>query len=382
MSKIMDCQNRLVNMAEKVGYITERDVLDLYGSYNLSLQEIDMLTESLQAQGILVYESRTRGKVELNEDLMDYTRTDYESIYTELLNMSESLRPLVEDVRNCPPPQHGEIRRLVKQMHEGNSYARDRLISSHLRMVLKIALSTAKKYELDIEDAVGAGFEGLITAVDKYELDGASAFSSYASLWIIQYIHRLCRAEWIDYYVPIHVQEKMAGVYLSCLSHAGTFDEAVLTDPELQREIAEDLGMTIPEVSRVLKLCCMQKFGKISMEDVSEKESEEFENPDQDAGEESMNAGSCFACDDSGIAAGAEREERTAQIERALSLLSPREAEVLKMRFGFRNDHGMTLEEVGKHFGVTRERIRQIQRDAFKTLNRSGCADSLRDFLN
>ena len=87
-------------------------------------------------------------------------------------------------------------------MNEINSFARQRLITIYMRIVLKIALSMSKQYEFDLEDAISAGFMGLIVAVDRYDVSGFSAFLSYASMWIQQNIQRECNPVWIDYYFP------------------------------------------------------------------------------------------------------------------------------------------------------------------------------------
>ena len=94
------------------------------------------------------------------------------------------------------------------QVKNGNAYARERLISCHLRLALKIALSFSKKHKYDLEDCVSAGFIGLITAADRFDPNGFSTFQGYASMWILQTIERECKPKWIEYYLPINYRDK------------------------------------------------------------------------------------------------------------------------------------------------------------------------------
>lgn len=218
MSKVAECQQLLFDEAAKKGFLTFDDIMDMSDTYSLSVSEVDQLSEALQLRGIIIYETAP-----LEKDLdrfEDYSRIDYDVIFKEIVSLSDELEYIVELIKKLPPPQYGEISALTAQIADGNTYARERLILIHLRIVLKIALSMAKAHHYNIVDAVSAGFIGLIIAVDRFDPDGFSAFQSYASLWIQQNINRECNPVWIEYYFPAHYKEKMLPVYERYLFHS------------------------------------------------------------------------------------------------------------------------------------------------------------------
>ena len=364
LSKVNDCREYLISLSKKAGYLTLDDILDASDTYNLSLPEVDILTEDLQIRGILVYETVPENIV-YDDDLIDYSRTDYESIYAELVNMSASLRPLIEEIKAYPPPQYGETRSLAIQVQSGNSYARDRLICLHLRLALKIALSSTKEYELDVEDAVSAGFEGLITAVDKFDPNGFSSFLSYASMWIFQNIQRQCKPNWFNYYFPAHVQEGMMKVYLSYNGYNGTFNKSAGDNKELLSKIANDTQLALDKVEELIKLCYIQKIGKCVI------------NNDFFCSNNMISSLPFLIYDDSVVT---EQKELELGVEEVLGTLTSKEAYVLKMRYGIKKDHCYTLEEVGIELNVTRERIRQIEEKALRKIRKSNRAKKLIDY--
>ena len=368
MSKITDCQKLLISESEKKGFLTFDDIMDLSDVYSLSVSEVDQLSNALEIRGIIIYETAP-----LEKDIdhfEDYSRIDYEAIFKEIISLSPELEYVVDLIRKLPPPQYGEISVLTAQTVAGNTYARERLILIHLRVVLKIALSMAKSHQYDIVDAVSAGFVGLVFAVDRFNPDGFSAFQSYASLWIQQNINRECNPVWMEYYFPAHYKEKMLPAYERYLNHycnnctPGNLCEALVS------EIADSLDISFSEVSEYLTTAIKQAENHLYLCDYFEES--DYEDPLPWSQELIQTDNSLF-------------EEVAASMARsallnALSSLTPREAGVMRLRTGFDDGHPLTLEEVGTIYGVTRERIRQIEARALQRLRHPSRAKKLKDF--
>ena len=167
----------MIKEAERKGYLTFDDIMDMADTYNLSVSEVDKLSEYIQMRGIIVYEDAPETKA-FEETLEDYSRVDYDAIFNEIITSSPDLEKIVNEVKKLPPPQYGEVQTLSMQAANQNSYARERLVTIHLRLALKIALSTAKQYKYDFSDAVSAAFTGLLIAVDLIDPIGVSKFQT------------------------------------------------------------------------------------------------------------------------------------------------------------------------------------------------------------
>lgn len=368
MSKVADCQKLLIAESEKKGFLTFDDILDLSDTYSLSVSEVDQLSEALEIRGIIIYETAPSGKD--IDHFEDYSRIDYEAIFKEIISLSPELEYVVELIRKLPPPQYGEISALTAQTVAGNSYARERLILIHLRIALKIALSMAKAHQYDIVDAVSAGFVGLVIAVDRFTPDGFSVFQSYASLWIQQNINRECNPIWMSYYFPAHYKEKMLPVYERYLSHScedcvpGRLCDAFIT------AISDELDIPFLQAREYLCAAIQQTEGHLYIADFFEEN----------------NDGDIPACPQEFIQTDDLLFQRTAAsmarvvLSNALDSLTPREADVIRLRTGFDDGHPLTLEDVGVIYGVTRERIRQIETKALRKLRHPSRAKKLKDF--
>lgn len=364
MSKVAECQQLLFDESEKKGFLTFDDIMDMSDTYSLSVSEVDQLSEALQLHGIIIYET---APLEKDFDRFeDYSRIDYDAIFKEVISLSDELEYIVELIKKLPPPQYGEISALTAQTAEGNAYARERLILIHLRVVLKIALSMAKAHQYNIVDAVSAGFVGLIIAVDRFDSNGFSAFQSYASLWIQQNINRECNPVWMEYYFPAHYKEKMLPAYERYLSHSCEKCESNRICDRLIAEISEEMDITIAQVEEYLSAAIQQAEKHMSFE-----ESDDESIPG--VPEELLQA------DDMLFERVAASMARAALFD-ALDSLKPKEADVLRLRTGFDSGRPLTLEEVGEIYGVTRERIRQIEARALRRLGHPSRAKKLKDF--
>lgn len=364
MSKVADSQKLLIAESEKKGFLTFDDIMDISDAYSLSVSEVDQLSEALEIRGIIIYETAPVGKD--TGHFEDYSRINYESIFEEIISLSPELEYVIELVRKLPPPQYGEISALTMQTAAGNIYARERLILIHLRVALKIALSMTKLHQYDIIDAVSAGFIGLIIAVDRFDPDGFSAFQSYASLWIQQNINRECNPIWIEYYFPAHYKEKMLPAYERYLSHSCEYCVENHICDRLLAEIAEELDIDIIQAEEYLSVAIQQAEQHIYFEENDDETitgiPEELTQTDD----------TLFECVVSSMARDA--------LSAALNSLKPKEADVIRLRTGFDSGRPMTLEEVGAIYGITRERIRQIEAKALRKLSHPSRAKKLKDF--
>ena len=358
MSKVADCQQLLIAESEKKGFLTFDDIMDMSDAHSLSVSEVDQLSEALEIRGIIIYETAPSGND--IDHFEDYSRIDYEAIFKEVVSLSPELEYIVDLIRKLPPPQYGEISALTAQISAGNAYARERLILIHLRVVLKIALSMAKSHQYDIANTVSAGFVGLIIAVDKFDPDGFSAFQSYASLWIQQNINRECNPIWMEYYFPVHYKEKMLPAYERYLNHwcGDCVPDSICEN--LVSEIADNLDVSFSEAREYLATAIRQAEDHMYLSDYFEE---------HDCEELLSWPRELVQSDDFLLEKVATSMTRDA-ILNVLNSLTPKEADIIRLRNGFDDGHPLTLEDVGAIYGVTRERIRQIEAKAFRKIRR------------
>ena len=373
MSKLIECQQNLLTLAQAKGYLTFDDILDAADASLLSLSDIDRLSDNLQSLGVLLYETEPEQQEEDADAYADYSRTDYGAIFSEITDLSDAISPMIELVKEILPPQFGEVQNLVEQLQYGNNYARERLVLSHLRIALKIALSVSKQYSYNIEDAVSASFIGLMEAVERFDPNGFSAFQSYASMWIQQNIHRYCTPVWMESYCPVHVKEKIYPVLLQYNHNTGTIITDAAFDPTIVDAIAEENELSFSQVERILRFAYTQLFGHIELDAAPVAE--------EDLDTERL---SLFKIDNvealnDNLDEIIERKALREALDKLLETFTPREQEIIRLRFGF-NGVPKTLEEVGQIFDVTRERVRQIENKCIRQLRHPAKSKRIRDF--
>lgn len=373
MSGLIECQQNLLALASDKGYLTFDDILDAASTSLLSLSEIDRLSDNLQSLGVLLYETEPERHEDDSDAYSDYSRTDYGAIFSEITSLSDAVSPLIELVKEILPPQFGEVQSLVEQLQYDNNYARERLVLSHLRIALKIALSVSKQYSYNIEDAVSASFIGLMEAVEHFDPNGFSAFQSYASMWIQQNIHRYCSPIWMEYYCPVHVKEKIFPVLLQYNHNAGTIIVDDSFDPTIVSAIAEETEMSDLQVERILRFARAQLLGRIDVDAISP--------PEDQLDNESLMRFSIDLIEATidGPFEIVERKVLRENLEKLLESFTSREQEIIRLRFGF-DGVPQTLEEVGQIFNITRERVRQIENKCIRRLRHPSKAKIIRDF--
>ncbi len=362
MSNLSDGIQQLVATSEAKGYLTFDDIMDVSDALSLNFTDVDRLSEALQLRGVIVYETEPTAP-ESKDSLEDYSRVDYDAIFSEITSMSDSLLPLVKQVKELPPPQYGEIHLLTSQVANGNEYARDRLITIHVRNALKIALALSKQYDYDIEDAISAGLNGLCVAVDKFDPNGFSAFQSYASMWIQQHIHRDCRPSFIKFYYPAHYMTDLLSVYTVYKNHNCSHCRSGKLCSVLIAEVATKCNFSEDNAKSYLASLMQQ----LTIMDI-----DSFADDDE-------NLASALIVETTTFDLVATKE-LSALCEAVINTLKDREADIVRLRYGFETGEPLTLEEVGKIYGLTRERIRQIESKAFKKLQHPTRKQMLKDF--
>lgn len=294
------------------------------------------------------------------EDFVDETEEN-ETEDVELGYIPDSTRAYIYQIARIPLLTKEEEQELGRRIQEGDAEAENKLAESNLRLVVSIAKKYINRSKLPFLDLVQEGNIGLMTAVKRFDYTKGYKFSTYATWWIKQSISKAAVENSRTIRVPLHIIEK-----LSRLSAVSRELLQTLNREPTVAEIAK--AMNLPE-DKVRDLQAIVK-DPISMES-SLNDEDDTSIGDLVADEE-----------DYSPIETVHREEVSAKIATILTTLDSREAEVLTLRFGLNGKAPKTLEEVGKHFNLTKERIRQIEQKALKKLRNPVRANMLRDCLD
>lgn len=328
--------------------INEEDLLNKLEKLDLEPQDIEDIYKELADAGITVAEQSSAKNDKLLQKIMNE------------VNIDDSVKMYLKDIGRVPLLNAEEELQLAKEMAEGNTEAKEKLINANLRLVVSIA----KRYVgrgMSFLDLIQEGNLGLMKAVDKFDYTKGFKFSTYATWWIRQAITRSIADQARTIRIPVHMVEtinKLIKISRALLQKYGR-------EPT-QAEIAEAMGISEARVVEIQK---------IAQDPVS------LETP---IGEEDDSHLGDFIEDTSATAPidAAEANMLKEQVNEILGTLAPREAMVLILRYGLRDNRPRTLEEVGKVFNVTRERIRQIEAKALRRLKHPNKTKKLRDFLD
>ena len=280
--------------------------------------------------------------------------------FTETLNVDDPVRMFLKEIGKIPLLSLEEETDLAYKMVNGDKEAKRILVESNLRLVVSIA----KRYigrGMHFLDLIQEGNLGLIKAVDKFDPSKGYKFSTYATWWIRQAITRSIADQARTIRIPVHMVET-----INRLIRTSRHLLQVMGREPTPEEIAEEMEMPVEKVREILKIA----QEPISLETpVGEEEDSNIGNfiPDDEAPSPSDQAADILL-----------RE----QIEDVMETLTPREAKVLRLRFGLEDGRTRTLEEVGKEFMVTRERIRQIEAKALRKLRHPSRSKRLKDFMS
>ena len=364
----------LLQLAAQQGYITFDNIMNQADAFLLPIQDFDWLSNSLIGKGILVYnEAPEKLALDTNDDddYYDYAQINYAKVYRRIVQLNPALEHLVNSIENILPPQKHETKKLKYQVVEGNAFARNRLIEMHLRMALRIALQRAETYDLDIEEVISNAFTGLVIAVDKFNPYTNGPFSQYASWWILQNISREQETKRPLVYYPVHRKEGYFTMYPALKKHGCIDCDNILKCKKIRAIIMKRLdcsdAVAVDIINQMLPLEYID--GIVDSLDNEQDFEEKLTKPFIDGVvSEEIEYEKIF------------NDMCAEEIKKALEQLKPREQETIKLRFGLNDGEPLTLEEVGNIFGVTRERIRQIEAKAIRKLRHPSRSKKLKEY--
>ncbi len=342
---------RLVSRAKaNQNQISYREVMNQIEAEDIDLDRAEKIFDTLEERGVKVLADDAR-----DDDSGDSRRAESESV-----GVDDPVRMYLKEIGRVDLLTADEEKALAAAIEEGDMDAKDHLIEANLRLVVSIA----KRYVgrgMSFLDLIQEGNLGLLKAVDKFDYTKGFKFSTYATWWIRQAITRAIADQARTIRIPVHMVEtinKLIRIQRQLVQEHGR-------DAEVE-ELAEAMGMTVEKVREIMK---------ISQEPVS------LEKPIGE--EEDSHLGDFIPDDDA--PSPADQAAFTLLKEQLLDVLSgltPREEKVLRLRFGLDDGRTRTLEEVGKEFDVTRERIRQIEAKALRKMRHPSRSKKLKDYLD
>jgi len=351
----------LIERGKSQGFLRQEDILSIVPEADGDVEKFDEIYSVMLEEGIEIIEEsedETIGEAsDVNEeDLLEEIRKQ-ESTLADISN--DSVRMYLREIGRIPLLSSAEEVDLAKRANEGESKAKDELIEANLRLVVSIA----KKFVgrgMQLLDLIQEGNFGLMKAVEKFDYTRGYKFSTYATWWIRQAITRAIADQARTIRIPVHMVETINK--LTRIQRQ--LSQELQRDPTPE-EIAAEMGMEIEKVNHVLKI----SQGTISLE--------------TKVGEEEDSTISDFLPDEKNIAPdeAATHQLLREQLRNVIKTLYPREQKIVRMRFGLDDGKSHTLEEVGREFGVTRERIRQIEAKALLKLRRNRESKKLKEYL-
>ncbi|MBQ7479025.1 MAG: RNA polymerase sigma factor RpoD [Selenomonadaceae bacterium] len=347
------------------GTLTYGELVEALQDKDLSPDEIDDMYDVFSKKGIEIVDDSNSGQNDDELDLEKENEDEIEEIELDLsvpegISIDDPVRMYLKEIGRVPLLTAEEEVALAKRMEQGDEEAQKRLAEANLRLVVSIAKRYVGRGMLFL-DLIQEGNLGLIKAVEKFDYNKGYKFSTYATWWIRQAITRAIADQARTIRIPVHMVEtinKLIRISRQLLQQLGR--EPV---PE---EIAKEMDISVERVREIMK---------IAQEPVS------LETPIGE--EEDSHLGDFIEDQDAPAPADAASFMLLKeQLEEVLDTLTPREEKVLRLRFGLDDGRARTLEEVGQNFGVTRERIRQIEAKALRKLRHPSRSRKLKDFLD
>ena len=350
----------LLELGKSKGQLSTKEILDALGELDFDPEQIEKFYDTLESQG-----------VEIVEDFDDITIDDEKLAKAEGIELEpgmgadgvaidDPVKVYLKEIGRVPLLTPDEEVDLAVRISNGDEAAKKRLSEANLRLVVSIA----KRYlgrGMQFLDLIQEGNLGLIKAVEKFDYTKGFKFSTYATWWIRQAITRAIADQARTIRIPVHMVETINKVkkVSSQLLHANGREPSA-------EEVAEELDMPVDKVREIMR---------VAQEPVS------LETPIGE--EEDSHLGDFIPDDDAPAPADAASHTLLKEtLSSVLDSLTPREEKVLRLRFGLEDGRSRTLEEVGKEFNVTRERIRQIEAKALRKLRHPSRSKKLKDFLD
>ena len=350
----------LIEQGKQKGRLTTKEISDVLDEMDFDSDQLDKLYDTLEACNIEVVDEFAAA-MDIDEDLSVIDAQDLETaLSAEGISIDDPVKVYLKEIGRVPLLTSDEEVELATRMASGDPAAQKRLAEANLRLVVSIA----KRYVgrgMQFLDLIQEGNLGLIKAVEKFDHTKGFKFSTYATWWIRQAITRAIADQARTIRIPVHMVETINKVkkVSSQLLHKNGHEPTA-------EEIAEELEMPADKVREIMR---------VAQEPVS------LETPIGE--EEDSHLGDFIPDEDA--PAPAEAASHTLlkeQLAEVLKTLTPREEKVLRLRFGLEDGRSRTLEEVGKEFNVTRERIRQIEAKALRKLRHPSRSKKLKDFLD
>jgi RNA polymerase primary sigma factor len=343
---------QLIEKGKSKGVLTYKEIMDMLEEVDLDPDQIERIYDTLESLGIDVLDEST-AEEETNEEELNLS-------IPEGVNIDDPVRMYLKEIGKVSLLTAEEEVELAKAMEQGNEMAKRKLAEANLRLVVSIAKRYVGRGMLFL-DLIQEGNLGLIKAVEKFDYRKGYKFSTYATWWIRQAITRAIADQARTIRIPVHMVEtinKLIRVSRQLLQEFGR-------EPQPE-EIAVEMGISEDKVRDIMKIA----QEPISLETpIGEEEDSHLGDfiPDEDAPAPAEAAAFILLKE---------------QLMDVLDTLTPREEKVLRLRFGLDDGRARTLEEVGKEFNVTRERIRQIEAKALRKLRHPSRSKKLKDFLD
>ncbi len=352
----------ITELGKSKGQLTNKDILDAIGEMDFDPEQLEKLYDNLESMGIEIVEDTE--DLQFDDIALDVTSAvdgeAYDNDSADVVAIDDPVKVYLKEIGRVPLLTSEEEIELAIRIKDGDVSAKQRLSEANLRLVVSIA----KRYlgrGMQFLDLIQEGNLGLIKAVEKFDYTKGFKFSTYATWWIRQAITRAIADQARTIRIPVHMVEtinkvkKVSSQLLHQNGHEPTADE-----------IAVELDMSVDKVREIMR---------VAQEPVS------LETPIGE--EEDSHLGDFIPDEDAPAPADAASHTLLReQLMEVLDTLTPREEKVLRLRFGLEDGRSRTLEEVGKEFNVTRERIRQIEAKALRKLRHPSRSKKLKDFLD
>lgn len=351
----------ILEIGKSKGEISTKEIFDVMGEVVFEPDQIEKIYDSLEQMNVTIVEDFDDMPIDdIKLDEKDDDDDTIEEVSSDSIAIDDPVKVYLKEIGRVPLLTPDEEIELAIKIKQGDSAAKKRLSEANLRLVVSIA----KRYlgrGMQFLDLIQEGNLGLIKAVEKFDYTKGFKFSTYATWWIRQAITRAIADQARTIRIPVHMVEtinkvkKVSSQLLHTNGHEPTADE-----------IADVLGMPVDKVREIMR---------VAQEPVS------LETPIGE--EEDSHLGDFIPDDDAPAPADAASHTLLKeQLSEVLDTLTPREEKVLRLRFGLEDGRSRTLEEVGKEFDVTRERIRQIEAKALRKLRHPSRSKKLKDFLD
>ncbi len=350
----------LLKQGDEDGFLVQDDILLVYPEPEKHLEEIDIFFDKALKKGIDIFETvSTREEEDAKKSAEEIEKEIKQLISTRHGESLDPIKKYLKEIGKTSLLTFEEEVNLAKKYEKGDQKAKERLIKANLRLVVSIA----KKYlgrRLSFLDLIQEGNKGLIRGVEKYDWRRGFKFSTYATWWIRQAITRAIADQSRTIRIPVHMVDQINRFYKT----QRRLTQKLGREPKV-KEIAREMQIGIDEVENLMKISQQPKSLSTPIGDDKETTLEQFiADQNQPTLYDKVS-----------------KELLKDALNKVLETLSPRERKVLIMRFGLEDSKPKTLEEVGKEFKVTRERIRQIEAKAIRKLKHPTRARRLRDFL-